>query len=118
MEINKRATAIIYLSLFVFSCHAQQLRFRNEGLPFVLENSPTPRKHMIETMPGGVAAFDFNNDGRPDIFFSNGAALPTLRKDSPKYWNRLYRNDGNFKFTDVTEKAGVAVLGSVPRRGA
>ena len=49
----------------------------------MLENSPTPRKHMIETMPGGVAAFDFNNDGKPDIFFANGAALPSLK---PMRW--------------------------------
>ena len=54
-----------------------------------LQNNPTPRKHMIETMPGGVAAFDYNNDGRADIFFTNGAAIPSLEKDSPKYFNRL-----------------------------
>lgn len=63
---------------------------------------------MIETMPGGVAAFDYNGDGRPDIFFTNGADVPSLRKTSSTYWNRLYRNDGNFHFTDVTEQAGVA----------
>ena len=43
-----------------------------------------------------------------DIFFTNGAAIPSLRKDSPKYWNRLYRNNGGMKFSDVTEEAGVA----------
>ncbi len=96
---------VLFLASLV--AQAQEIRFFNEGLPFVLENSPTPRKHMIETMPGGVAAFDFNNDGKPDIFFANGAAIPALRKDGPKYWNRLYRNDGDFKFTDVTEKAGL-----------
>src|SRR3954469_19237220 len=45
---------------------------RQAGLDFVLQNSPTPRKHMIETMPGGIAAFDYNNDGLTDIFFTNG----------------------------------------------
>lgn len=59
-------------------------------------------------MPGGVAVFDYNNDGRPDIFFTNGAASPTLKKTFPQDSNRLYRNDGGLKFTDVTEKAGVA----------
>src|SRR5262249_5495518 len=78
------------------------------GIHFVLENSPTPNKHLIETMPGGVAVFDYNGDGLPDIYFTNGAAIPSLKKNDPKYWNRLYRNDGRMKFTDVTEAAGVA----------
>lgn len=75
---------------------------------FVLENSPTAQKHMIETMPGGIAVFDYNRDGRPDLFFTNGASLPSLKKDSPKFHNRLFRNDGNWKFTDVTAEAGLA----------
>jgi hypothetical protein len=81
------------------------------GLDFVLYNNPTPRKHMIETMAGGVAAFDYNNDGKVDIFFTNGAAIPSLEKDSPNFFNRLYRNDGGMKFTDVTSEAGVAGAG-------
>jgi enediyne biosynthesis protein E4 len=88
------------------------IRFRNvaqsAGLNFVVENSPTPQKHLIETMTGGVAAFDYNGDGLTDIFFANGASLPSLRKESPKYWNRLFRNEGGMRFTDVTEEAGVA----------
>ena len=88
------------------------IRFNNvakpAGLDFVVENSPTPQKHLIETMAGGVAAFDYNGDGLTDIFFANGAALPSLRKESAKYWNRLFRNDGGMRFTDVTEEAGVA----------
>jgi len=91
------------------------IRFREvaqrSGLDFVLQNNPTPRKHMIETMPGGVAAFDYNNDGRVDIFFTNGASIPSLEKDSPKFFNRLYRNDGGMKFTDVTSEASVAGAG-------
>jgi len=88
------------------------IRFREvaqqSGLDFVLHNNPTPRKHMIETMAGGLAAFDYNNDGKVDIFFTNGAAIPSLEKESPKFFNRLYRNDGGMKFTDVTLQAGVA----------
>lgn len=91
------------------------IRFRNvaqsAGLNFVVENSPTPEKHLIETMTGGVAAFDYNGDGLADIFFANGAALPSLRKESPKYWNRLFRNEGGMRFKDVTEEAGVASEG-------
>jgi len=62
-------------------------------------------------MAGGVAIFDYNRDGRPDIFFTNGGNIATLKKDSPKYRNRLFRNDGNGVFTDVTEAAGLAGTG-------
>jgi len=81
------------------------------GLHFVLENSPTPQKYIIETMLGGVAVFDYNGDGLPDIYFANGADVPSLEKTSPKFWNRLFRNEGNFHFTDVTEQARVAGKG-------
>jgi hypothetical protein len=88
------------------------VRFRNvaesAGIRFALDNSPTPQKLMIETMSGGMAAFDYDGDGRTDIFFTNGAALPSMKKDSPRFWNRLYRNNGGMKFTDVTETAGLA----------
>ena len=59
----------------------------------------------------GAGWFDYNNDGKVDIFFTNGAAIPSLEKDSPKFFNRLYRNDGGMKFTDVTLEAGVAGTG-------
>jgi hypothetical protein len=92
-----------------------RIRFRNvaktAGLNSVLENSPTARKHLIETMPGGIAAFDYNGDGLTDIYLTNGASVPSLEKDSPKYWNRLYRNLGGMKFQDVTEAAGVTGAG-------
>ena len=81
------------------------------GIAFVLHNCPTPQKHMIETMAGGLAVFDYDGDGRPDIFFTNGADLPSLTKTGPKYWNRLYHNEGHMKFRDVTEEAGVAGAG-------
>jgi hypothetical protein len=92
--------------------HSSPVRFQdvatNAGLNFVLQNSPTANKQMIETMAGGLAVFDADGDGRPDIFFTNGADIPSLRKNDPKYWNRLYRNEGNMKFRDVTAEAGVA----------
>jgi hypothetical protein len=87
------------------------IRFENvaerAGVRFTLENHPTAEKHIIETMPGGVAVFDYNNDGRPDLYFTNGAAAPSLVKGAGDR-NRLFRNDGGWKFTDVTEEAGVA----------
>jgi enediyne biosynthesis protein E4 len=81
------------------------------GLRFVLENHSTPQKRLIESMAGGVAAFDYNHDGMTDIFFTNGASIPSLQKDSLQYFNRLFRNEGGMRFTDVTEEAGVAGSG-------
>ena len=92
-----------------------EIQFRDvagsAGVDFVLHNHPTPEKHMIETMAGGVAVFDYDGDGLPDIYFTNGAAIPSLSKEAPEYWNRLYRNDGELRFSDVTAEAGVAGTG-------
>jgi cytolysin (calcineurin-like family phosphatase) len=55
--------------------------------------------------------FDYNRDGRPDIFFTNGANIATLKQDSPKFSNRLFRNEGGGVFTDVTRQAGLAGTG-------
>ena len=77
------------------------------GINFILNNSRTPEKHQIETMMAGVAVFDFDNDNLLDIYFANGAALPSFDKSDPKFFNRLYRNNGKGTFADVTDKAGV-----------
>ncbi|HEU5457568.1 MAG TPA: CRTAC1 family protein, partial [Terracidiphilus sp.] len=81
------------------------------GLDFVTRNCATPNKNQIETMVAGVALFDYDGDGLLDIYLVNGAEIPSLEKSSPAYWNRLYHNNGNGTFTDVTEKAGVAGKG-------
>ncbi len=81
------------------------------GLDFVYDHSPSPEKHYIESAPGGLAVFDYNGDGRPDVFFTNGAVTPGLEKTAPRFWNRLYRNDGGPRFTDVTEETGVKGVG-------
>lgn len=91
------------------------IRFDNtiaaSKIAFTLRNSVSPQRYSIETMTGGVAVFDYNNDGLLDIFFTNGAAIPSLEKNDPKYYNRLFRNNGDGTFTDVTESAGLKGMG-------
>jgi hypothetical protein len=88
------------------------------GIEFTLQNSPTTQKYLIETMPGGVALLDYNNDGLLDIFFVNGGRItPPMQtpenfgRHDPRYWNRLYRQNKDGSFTDVTEPAGLADAG-------
>jgi hypothetical protein len=87
------------------------IHFSFHSIPFSLDSSESPQRHAPETMAGGVAVFDYNNDGNLDIFFTNGADIVTLQKTSPKYSNRLFRNNGDATFTDVTEQAGLAGTG-------
>jgi hypothetical protein len=100
------------------AAHAQagpRVLFRNvadtAGVRFNHQHSPTADKHYVESAPGGVAVFDYNGDGQPDIFFTNGAQTPSLEKTSVAYANRLFRNDGGMRFTDVTKDAGIAGVG-------
>jgi enediyne biosynthesis protein E4 len=113
-RIVRLACVLLFVSAFL-PLHAapasSPIRFELKKIPFHLENSETPARNAPETMPGGVAILDYNGDGRPDIFFTNGANIATLKKDSPKFSNRLFRNDGDGVFTDVTEAAGLAGSG-------
>lgn len=74
-------------------------------IDFVLNNDATADKHMIDSILGGVACFDFDGDGFLDIFFTNGGGIPSLAKETESFQNRLYRNSHNGTFTDVTERA-------------
>ena len=84
-----------------------QIDFKHQG-------SPTSLKYLLETMGGGVAMFDYDNDGRMDLFFTNGALLkdPIPKGAMPdktevKYWDRLYQQEQDGSFKDVTERAGL-----------
>jgi enediyne biosynthesis protein E4 len=88
------------------------------GITFKHENAPTTRKYLIETMGGGVALLDYDNDGWLDVFFTNGAALadpmpPGARPvRSERFANRLYRNNHDGTFADVTRSAGLDGIGA------
>ena len=84
---------------------------KQSKINFTLKNSINPQRYSIETMTGGVAVFDYDNDGYLDLFFTNGATVPGLEKIDGTYANRLFHNNGDGTFTDVTEKAGVSGLG-------
>ena len=93
--------------------------FGPAGLDFTHRNSPTAQKYVIETMGGGVALLDFDNDGLLDIFLVNGGKLGDPQKlpadfarRDPAFWNRLYRQNRDGSFRDVTAAAGLSQAGN------
>ena len=88
------------------------------GVNFLHQAPHTSKRYLIETMGSGVALFDYDNDGRLDLFLVNGAlfsepvAKGTIpQKTGPQYWNRLYHQKSDGTFEDVTEKAGLQGVG-------
>lgn len=75
---------------------------------YVTNNNDTGRKYFQQPMCGGIGILDFDGDGLMDIYFSNGAELPSLKRTSPAFYNCLLHNKGNGTFEDITVKAGVA----------
>ncbi len=101
-------TAGVFLAFFSASSTVPRVQFvnvaREAGLTFKHENGASKEKLMPETFGAGVAWIDYDNDGYPDLFFSNGA---DLSQGKPSPGNALFRNLRNGKFEDVTAKAGV-----------
>lgn len=115
-----RGTRLSLLLLCALSAAAvtAEIRFSDDTgsarLIFKHESSPTSSKYLLETMGGGVALLDYNGDSLLDIFFTNGAKLtPDMseqdccKKLEPRFWNRLFRQNPDRTFTDVSELAGV-----------
>ena len=102
----------------LYSADATGARFvdvtTEAGIGFRHVSSATSLKYLIETVSGGVGFLDYDNDGWLDIYCVNGAQLTDpqpdgvpLDKTDPKFWNRLYRNNHDGTFADVTEKSGL-----------
>ena len=106
--------------MFSFAAQSPPLELvKPAGLNFLHRNSPTAQKYLIETMGGGSALLDYNNDGLLDVFLVNGGRLQDPQKlpvdycrREPAYLNRLYRQNRDASFTDVTEAAGLAKPGN------
>ena len=81
------------------------------GLNYVTATDNTKNKNQPQTMVAGVALLDYDGDGYLDVYLVGGASIPSLIKDSPVYWNRLFHNNHDGTFTDVTVKAGLAGAG-------
>src|SRR5262245_8200358 len=97
---------------------ASPIQFRNvtaqTGITFTHTDGSSGNRYIVETVASGLALFDYDNDGDVDIYFLNGAPLgPTNQSATgirqPK--NSLWRNDGQWKFTDVTDSSGLGDTG-------
>ena len=108
------AIALLYI-IFFSSGYAKgsiQLRdvTKDTGIDFVHTDGSSGNFYLMEAVSAGLALFDYDNDGDIDIYFLNGSALKGKKFEKPPK-NAMYRNDGNFKFTDVTDKSGLGDTG-------
>src|SRR4030042_79396 len=111
---NAAAVGLVYLCFSLTDCVSASILLRDvtkqTGISFVHTDGSSGKRYIVETVSAGLALFDYDEDGDIDIYFLNGAPLRgTTVKVPPK--NALYRNDGNWKFTDVTDISGTGDLG-------
>src|SRR6202046_5993338 len=111
-RLIRASTALWWLALSSVTSHAQQIQFRDvtaqAGIHFTHNNGAFGKKYLPETMGPGCAFIDYDNDGWPDILLINGedwAGHPKAGATTPK----LYHNNHDGTFTDVTRRAGLAV---------
>jgi hypothetical protein len=105
---------LVFLCVLSQICTGSSIILRDvtkeTGITFSHTDGSIGHHYVMETVTAGLALFDYDNDGDTDIYFLNGAALKgRMFKEPPR--NELYRNEGGWKFTDVTEKAGVGDKG-------
>src|ERR1017187_922611 len=103
LAVPQEATPVVSRRRPHFTDVASQSKFT-----YISNNDLSPRKYFLQPMCGGIAILDYDNDGKMDIFFTNGAKLPELKKTGPSFYNCLLRNRGDGTFEDVTNKAGLA----------
>jgi hypothetical protein len=114
----KTFLAVLLLSMLAASLQAADSQSpiqlhdmtRESGIRFVHTDGSSGRRYIMETVASGLALLDYDSDGDEDIYFLNGAPLPGTTVEKPPR-NALYRNEGNWKFTDVTDLAGVGDTG-------
>lgn len=101
----KARHAVLFLVAVIMSGNGPV--WKSIPLPARLFNSEASRKYLPATMPGGIAIFDYDNDGLADIFLPNGGDLPAGTKSQPAQQDKLFRNLGKMQFEDVSAKAGL-----------
>jgi enediyne biosynthesis protein E4 len=113
--VLRAGLVVTFASSSVWTQPEMATRFENRsqqaGVKFVLDNGTTEDKPIVDSILGGVALLDYDNDGFLDIYFTNGATLPSFTKNEERFYNRLYRNNHDGTFTDVTAKAGMRGFG-------
>jgi hypothetical protein len=105
-------TSRVLLAVAFLSTGSAQHRFvdvaSRSSFAYVTNNGFTGRKYFPQPLCGGVAAFDFDKDGYVDVYLTNGASFPALKKTDASFHNTLLRNRRDGTFEDVTARAGLA----------